>query len=179
MMIPKNILLPPLSASDRAEFEALCADYKTAKALVSACNNEARITRKKALRAKLKTAPHGKLLSIGAELENLDASFLQAKRGAKIQLKSLGQRYASLFPRLLDGCQSHANELIAKAKDEWAKHFVPFGATPTGESPLVGFLVQWKRSLAATRAQVDLIATASATPNPPASILPYATGGDV
>lgn len=173
-MIPTTVLLPALSDKDRAEFELLCAAYSTAKANVSAYNNEARIARKKELKKKLTTAPHNQLLSIGAELETLESSFASAKRGAKQKLRALSPRYASLFPRLLDHCQAHANELIAKAKADWVKHFATFGAEPGGESPIVEALVQWKKALADKRAMVEAMAGSLMVPFPPSSVLPYA-----
>ncbi len=172
-MIPTTILLPPLSSKDRAELESLCSDYHAAKAHVSAYNNDARVARKKALRAKLRTAPHSQLLSIGAEMETLEASFHRAKSGAKEKLKALRPRYAALFPGLIDRCQAHANELIAKAKAEWATHFIAFGAEPTGESPIVAHLVQWKKTLADRRAIIDSMAANAMPPQPPTAILPY------
>lgn len=177
-MIPNAILLPPLSAKDRSEFESLCADYTTAKANVSAYNNESRVARKKELREKLKTAPHNQLLSIGAELETLESSFASAKRGAKLKLRALSPRYAALLPRLLDRAQAHANELIAKAKAEWAKHFIAFGAEPVGESPIVAFLVQWKKTLAEKRVMVDSMAAGQLAPVHPTAILPYPLTND-
>ncbi len=174
-MIPNTILLPPLSAKDRAEFESLCADYSTAKANVSAFSNESRVARKKALREKLNTAPHNQLLSVGAELETLNASFAMAKRGAKQKLRALGPRYVALLPRLLDCAQSHSNGLIAKAKTEWANHFKAFGAEPTGESPIVAFIVGWKKTLADQRALIDAIAANNMAPCHPTAVLPYPT----
>jgi hypothetical protein len=174
-MIPNSILLPPLSQKDRGEFESLCADYATAKANVSAYNNDSRVARKKELRDQLKTAPHDQLLTIGAELETLDASFAAAKRGAKQKVRALSPRYAAVMQRLLDRAQSHANELIAKAKTEWAKHFIAFGTEPVGDSPIVAHLVQWKKTLADQRSMLDLIASNSAPPPPPTAFLPYPT----
>jgi hypothetical protein len=174
-MIPNAILLPPLSAKDRAEYDSLCSDFAAAKAHVSSYNSDARVARKKELREKLRTAPHNQLLSLGAELETLEASFASAKRGAKHRLRALSPRYASLFSRLIDRSQAHANELIAKAKTEWAKHFIAFGAEPVDESPIVAFLVQWKKQLADKRAAMDLMAGSGMAPLPPTAILPYPT----
>jgi hypothetical protein len=173
-MIPNKILLPSLSPKDQAEFNKLCTDYDKSYAQIVAYGRDAYVARKKELRAELASAPGDKLLSIGAEMESLENSFMQARRGAKVQLRALGGRYVALFKGLLIASDKHADELLSRVSAEWAKHFASFEAVPSGTSPLVQFIQSWKQSILQKRRLLEAIASGM-TPPPPMAILPYPT----
>ncbi|MEJ1973203.1 MAG: hypothetical protein WDM96_12300 [Lacunisphaera sp.] len=134
--------------------------------------HEAYVARKRELRAELGSASGDKLLNIGTELETLERSFQQARRGAKTQLRELGGRYVPLFKRLFLECDKHADQLLIRANEEWAKHFASFGAKPSGTSPIAQAILTWKQQLVTKRQFLGAIEKGMSPP-PPSMLLPY------
>jgi len=174
-MLSTAQLLPPLSAKDQTAFDALVAEYAKRRAAISRFNNDARVARKRDIRAKLHAdeTPPAELATLAAELQTLEGAYAMARRGAKRNLAELAVRYVAFFPAVIDKALAHADKLIEQANKAYRDHFTAIGAEPSEESPVVAFLRRWKTDLEDKKELLGHVVAQGARPPHPATVLPY------